>query len=74
MMDKRNEIKRLHEILEWMKEPGVFSHRVYKDHWWRTYGLKYKQLIKQYKKEMKKNKLTSSWLPRPDAMLGSSAR
>ena len=52
-MDKRNEIKRLHEILEWMKEPGVFSHRVYKDHWWSTYGLKYKELIKQYKKETK---------------------
>ena len=50
-MDKRKEIKRLQEILAWMKEPGMFSHRIYKDHWWRTYGNKYKELIKQYKKE-----------------------
>ena len=52
-MDKRKEIKRLQEILEMMKEPGMFSHRTYKDHWWRTYGLKYKELIKQYKRELK---------------------
>ena len=50
-MDKRKEIKRLQEILEMMKEPGMFSHRTYKDHWWRTYGNKYKELIKQYKKD-----------------------
>lgn len=53
-MDKRKEIKRLQEILEMMKEPGMFSHRTYKDHWWRTYGNKYKELIKQYKKDLKK--------------------
>ena len=52
-MDKRKEIERLQEILAWMREPGMFSHYVYRDHWWRTYGLKYKQLIKQYKKELK---------------------
>ena len=53
-MDKRKEIKRLQEILEMMKEPGMFTHRTYADHWWVTYGRKYKDLIKQYKKELKK--------------------
>jgi TFIIF-interacting CTD phosphatase-like protein len=53
-MDKRKEIKRLQEILEMMKEVGVFSHRTYEDHWWSTYGRKYQGLIKQYKKELKK--------------------
>ena len=52
-MDKRKEIKRLQEILEWMEEPGIFSHSIYKDHWWSTFGKKYKDLIKRYKKELK---------------------
>lgn len=52
-MDKRKEIKRLQEILEWMKKPGMFSHHIYEDHWWSTYGKKYRELIKRYKKELK---------------------